>query len=171
MNNSERIAFFVLLRSFDRFGGLLRVMKVDLSAEITFLLDDLWVCLASGSKKINFKSAIKAIDAAVVDEQDASTEEIYRNLYMYALSDFLMFFSEGEESLSAAESSVVEAYDYIAAQNFLLNEKGGKAVALSEGDEEKIKNDPLYVRELDALRVDREFAGNIDQWERVLEFR
>ncbi|GFM93326.1 MULTISPECIES: hypothetical protein [Pseudomonas] len=171
MNNSEKVSFFVLLRSFDRFGGLLKEMKVDIPKDIILFLDKLWACLASDSNKINIKPTVKIIDSAVVDEQDASTEEVFKNLYMYALSDLLMFFSEGEESLSAAESSIVDAYDYIAAQNFLLNEKGGKAMALSEDDERKIKNDPIYMKELDALRVDREFAEKIGEWERVLEFR
>ncbi|GKW03233.1 hypothetical protein EO763_02510 [Pectobacterium odoriferum] len=52
----------------------------------------------------------------MVDEQDANSEEILKNLYLYAFSDFLMVFSEGKASLEAAESSIIDVYDYMAAQ-------------------------------------------------------
>ncbi|MER0046935.1 hypothetical protein ABRP56_11155 [Pectobacterium odoriferum] len=107
----------------------------------------------------------------MVDEQDANSEEILKNLYLYAFSDFLMFFSEGKASLEAAGSSIIDVYDYMAAQQFLLNEKEGKAVILSDDDEEKIKNDPLYVNELTALRTDRAFAENIVLWDNAMAFR
>ncbi|XYQ55360.1 hypothetical protein ACS91J_02770 [Pectobacterium carotovorum] len=107
----------------------------------------------------------------MVDEQDANSEEILKNLYLYAFSDFLMVFSEGKASLEAAESSIIDAYDYMAAQQCLLNEKEGKAVILSDDDEEKIKSDPRYVGELAALRTDRAFAENIVLWDNAVAFR
>lgn len=171
MGNPEKIAFFVLLKAFDRFGNLLQSMNIILPREIVLLTDDLWDCLASKAKNINPHPALEAIDAAVVDEQDASSDEILKNLYLYAFSDFLVFLSEGTASLAAAESSIIDAYDYMAAQRFLLNKKEGKATILSDGDEEKIKNDPLYVNELTALRTDRAFAENIVLWDDAVAFR
>ncbi|MBN3194276.1 hypothetical protein [Pectobacterium versatile] len=171
MGTSEKIAFFMLLKAFDRLGNVLQSMDITLPKAVVLLTDDLWGYLASETQHININPALKAIEASVVDEQDANSEEILKNLYLYAFSDFLMFFSEGKESLEAAESSIIDVYDYIAAQQFLLNEKEGKAVILSDDDEEKIKNDPRYVGELAALKTDRAFAENIVQWDDAVAFR
>ncbi|MDY4375237.1 hypothetical protein [Pectobacterium carotovorum] len=171
MGTSEKIAFFMLLKAFDRLGNVLQSMDITLPKAVVLLTDDLWVYLSSGTQHININQALEAIEASVVDEQDANSEEILKNLYLYAFSDFLMFFSEGKASLEAAESSIIDFYDYIAAQQFLLNEKEGKAVILSDDDEEKIKNDPLYVNELTALRTDRAFAENIVLWDNAVAFR
>ncbi|ASY75776.1 hypothetical protein [Pectobacterium polaris] len=171
MGNAEKGAFFVRLKAFDRLADVLQSMDMTLPKEVVVLTDDLWGYLASETQDINITPALEAIDATVVDEQGANSEEILKNLYLYAFSDFLMFFSEGKASLEAAESSIIDAYDYIAAQQFLLNEKEGKAVMLSDDDEEKIKNDPLYVNELTALRTDRIFAENIVLWDNVVAFR
>ncbi|RYC47004.1 hypothetical protein [Pectobacterium zantedeschiae] len=165
MGNQEKIAFFVLLKAFDRFGNLLQSMSIIL------LTDDLWDYLASEAKNINTNPALEAIDTAVVDEQDASSDDILKNLYLYAFSDLLMFFSEGPASFVAAESSIIDAYDYMAAQRFLLNEKERKATILSDSDEDKIKSDPLYAGELTAQQADRAFAENMAQWNSVVAFR
>ncbi|MCA6939965.1 hypothetical protein LF927_02010 [Pectobacterium polaris] len=171
MENAEKSAFFVLLKAFDRLADVLQSMDMTLPKAVVVLTDDLWSYLASETQDININPALEAIDATVVDEQGANSEEILKNLYLYAFSDFLMFFSEGKASLEAAESSIIDAYDYMAAQQFLLNEKEGKAVMLSNDDEKKIKNDPRYVNELTALRTDRFFAENIVLWDNVVAFR
>ncbi|WP_113626384.1 hypothetical protein [Pectobacterium peruviense] len=171
MGNPEKIAFFVLLKAFVRFGNLLQSMSIILPKEVVLLTDDLWDYLASEAKNINTNPALEAIDTAVVDEQDASSDEILKNLYLYAFSDFLMFFSEGTASLTAAESSIIDAYNYMAAQRFLLNEKEGEATTLSDSDEEKIKSDLLYAGELTAQQADRAFAENLAQWNSVVAFR
>ncbi|QSD37136.1 hypothetical protein H5A40_08550 [Pectobacterium brasiliense] len=171
MENAEKCAFFVLLKAFDRLADVLQSMDITLPKAVVLLTDDLWDYLASEVQYININPALEAIDATVVDEQGANSEKILKNLYLYAFSDFLMFFSEGKASLEAAESSMIDAYDYIAAQQFLLNEKEGKAVILSDDDEKKIKSDPLYVGELTALKTDRIFAENIVLWNNVVAFR
>ncbi|WP_224557850.1 hypothetical protein [Pectobacterium versatile] len=171
MGTSEKIAFFMLLKAFDRLGNVLQSMDITLPKAVVLLTDDLWGYLASEAQYININPALEAIDAAVEDEQGANSEEILKNLYLYAFSDFLMFFSEGKANLEAAEPSIIDVYDYMAAQQFLLNEKEGKAVILSDDDEEKIKNDPLYVNELTALRTDRAFAENIVLWDNAVAFR
>ncbi|MCE9733520.1 hypothetical protein [Pectobacterium sp. IFB5596] len=171
MGNPEKIAFFVLLKAFDRFSDVLHPMSIKLPQEVTSLTDDLWNYLASETQYLNVVRALEAIDAAMVDEQDANNEEILKNLYLYAFSDFLMFFSEGKASLEAAESSLIDAHDYLAAQRFLLNEKEGKAAILSDDDERTIKSDPLYAGELSALQADRTFAENMIQWSTVATFR
>ncbi|MDX6916045.1 hypothetical protein R9X49_13100 [Pectobacterium carotovorum] len=171
MENVERSSFFVLLKAFDRLGNVLQSVGITLPKEVVLLTDNLWAYLASETQYININPALEAIDVAVVDEQEANSDEIFSNLYLYAFSDFLMFFSEGKTSLEAAESSIIDAYDYMAAQHFLRNEKEGKAVMLSDDDEEKIKNDPLYVNELTALRTDRAFAENIVLWDNAVAFR
>ncbi|MCU1794468.1 hypothetical protein [Pectobacterium polaris] len=171
MENAEKGAFFVLLKAFDRLADVIQSIGMTLPKVVVVLTDDLWSYLASETQDINITPALEAIDATVVDEQGANSEEILKNLYLYAFSDFLMFFSEGKASLEAAESSIIDAYDYMAAQQFLLNEKEGKAVMLSNDDEKKIKNDPRYVNELTALRTDRFFAENIVLWDNVVAFR
>ncbi|MFJ5454254.1 hypothetical protein ACIPT4_14570 [Pectobacterium jejuense] len=171
MENAEKSAFFVLLKAFDRLADVLQSMDMTLPKAVVLLTDDLWNYLASEAQYININPALEAIDATVVDEQGANSEEVLKNLYLYAFSDFLMFFSEGKASLEAAESSIIDAYDYIAAQQFLLNEKEGKAVMLSDDDEEKIKSDPRYVGELTALKTDKAFAENIVLWDNVVAFR
>ncbi|RJL23716.1 hypothetical protein [Pectobacterium polaris] len=171
MENTEKGAFFVLLKAFDRLDNVLQSIGMTLPKSVVVLTDDLWSYLASETQDININPALEAIDATVVDEQGANSEEILKNLYLYAFSDFLMFFSEGKASLEAAESSIIDAYDYMAAQQFLLNEKEGKAVMLSNDDEKKIKSDPRYVEELTALKTDRDFAENIVQWDNVVAFR
>ncbi|WP_174871818.1 hypothetical protein [Pectobacterium polaris] len=171
MENTEKGAFFVLLKAFDRLDNVLQSIGMTLPKSVVVLTDDLWSYLASETQDININPALEAIDATVVDEQGANSEEILKNLYLYAFSDFLMFFSEGKASLEAAESSIIDAYDYMAAQQFLLNEKEGKAVMLSNDDEKKIKSDPRYVEELTALKADRDFAENIVQWDNVVAFR
>ncbi|MDE8754128.1 hypothetical protein PZA22_06355 [Pectobacterium polaris] len=171
MENTEKGAFFVLLKAFDRLDNVLQSIGMTLPKSVVVLTDDLWSYLASETQDININPALEAIDATVVDEQGANSEEILKNLYLYAFSDFLMFFSEGKASLEAAESSIIDAYDYMAAQQFLLNEKEGKAVMLSNDDEKKIKSDPRYVEELTALKADRGFAENIVQWDNVVAFR
>ncbi|MGI8488534.1 hypothetical protein QWJ20_08325 [Pectobacterium sp. S5] len=171
MENVEKGAFFVLLKAFDRLADVLQSMDMNLPKAVVLLTDDLWNYLASETQDININPALEAIDATVVDEQAANSEEILKNLYLYAFSDFLMFFSEGKASLEAAESSIIDAYDYMAAQQFLRNEKEGKAVMLSNDDEKKIKSDPRYVEELTALKTDRTFAENIVLWDNVVAFR
>ncbi|MCL6327601.1 hypothetical protein [Pectobacterium polaris] len=171
MENAEKGAFFVLLKAFDRLDNILKSIGMTLPKSVVVLTDDLWIYLASETQDINITPALEAIDAAVVDEQGANSEEILKNLYLYAFSDFLMFFSEGKASLEAAESSIIDAYDYMAAQQFLRNEKEGKTVMLSDYDERKIKSDPRYVEELTALKTDRIFAENIVLWDNVVAFR
>ncbi|MCL6351509.1 hypothetical protein [Pectobacterium polaris] len=111
MENAEKSAFFVLLKAFDRLADVLQSMDMTLPKAVVLLTDDLWNYLASETQDININPALEAIDATVVDEQGANSEEILKNLYLYAFSDFLMFFSEGKASLEAAESSIIDAYD------------------------------------------------------------
>lgn len=172
MNKLEKVSLFVLLRAFDRFGNMLGTMNVSVPQEATSFINKLWGSLAADNSKLSTRAVSRAINSAVVDEQDANDDEVIRNFYFYALSDLLMFFTEGtSESLSGTESSIIDAYDYIAGQKYLLEKKGGKAVILSDEEEAEIKKDPIFSDEIHSLRSDRTLAEGIVDWSRVLEFR
>ncbi|WP_347900829.1 hypothetical protein [Pseudomonas purpurea] len=172
MNKLEKVSLFVLLRAFDRFGNMLNTMNIGAPKEATSFISKLWDFLATDNSKLSTRAINRAISSAVVDEQDANDDEVVRNLYFYALSDLLVFFTEGtSDSLGAAESSIIDAYNYIAGQKYLLEKKGGKAVILSDEEEEEIMKDPICSDEIYSLRSDRAFAEGIVDWGRALEFR
>lgn len=172
MNDSEQVALFVLLKAFDRLGLWLEGQGIALPQQAHRFIDLAWGCLAAGAATLNTQALDAAIDAAVVDEQGAGTAEILKNLYLYALADFTMFFSEATPaSLSAAESAIVDAYDYGAGQQYVLERKQGKAVVLSVEDEQAIAGMPLYRDAVASLHADRTFAQGLGDWARVLEYR
>lgn len=169
MSDFEKISLFVVLRALDRLSGLMGVM---VPKEIEDFISNAWSCFASGESGLNTRKVKSAVDLAVIDEQDATPEEVLRNLFLYALSDLVVFFDEGaKESLAAAEASVVDAYDYVAAQQYVFDTHGGKAVILSGDEEREIKESALYSGELSALTRDRRFAETFSESERLGEFR
>lgn len=172
MNDSEKVALFVLLKAFDRLGLWLEGQGITLPQQAHRFIDQAWSCLAAGAATLNTQALDSAIDAAVVDEQGAGTAEILKNLYLYALADFAMFFSEATPaSLSAAESAIVDAYDYVAGQQYVLEHKQGKALVLSAEDEQAIAGMPVYRDAVALLHADRTFAQGLGDWTGVLECR
>jgi hypothetical protein len=172
MSISERVSLFVLLNAFYRFGCILKEMGVDMPKEVALFMDELWACLVSGSSKLNTASIDSVIDSTVVEEQNADYIEVLRNFYFYALSDLIVFFAEGApDGLSAAESSIIDAYDYMAGQRYIVEKKAGKAVVLTDEEEAEILTDPMFVGETNSLQSDRAFAEKIVDWQHALKFR
>ncbi|WP_124919923.1 hypothetical protein [Burkholderia cepacia] len=172
MDKLVKESAFVVLKAFDRLGRKLGALGVSLPQDFSLFLDRVWEGLAQDVIAVKTKGIEKVINSLVVDEQDAGHDEILRNMYLYAFSSFLIYVENGSlESLSATEEGVVDFYDYVAGQRYLVDEKKGAAVILSAEDERKILMDSEYRAEREALESDRMFSKNINNWSEVNNYR
>lgn len=88
MSDLEKISLFVVLRALDRLSGLMGVM---VPKEIEAFISSAWSCFATGETGLNTRKVKQAVDLAVIDEQGATPEEVLRNLFLYAISDLVVF--------------------------------------------------------------------------------
>lgn len=164
MSDDERVGLYVVLKSLDRLTVLLEGKGIVIPTVFTGLLDQAWRWLAEG-KKVTLKGVEKTMRSTVVDEQDAKTESILLNMYLYALSDLAQYFKEGEfESLECVEAAVIDFYDFYVAQMHLENIGGTGAVVFSAAQETAVKEDPIFAGELSMLSSDRAFAKKQVDW-------
>lgn len=167
MDIQERIDFYVVLRSLDRMVKLLLSEGVSVSPLFLSILDQAWIRLGGG-RKVNLKGFEKEVKRVVVDEQDAATEQIFYNMFIYAISDLSQYFKEGmPESLGCVESAVLDFYDFFAAQKYFSNRGVEQAIVLSVDQESDIRNDPLYLDEVRMLATDRLSATQRSDWYHV----
>lgn len=171
MDTQEKVSLFVLLRAFDRLARLLEANSVVVPEAALGFIEEAWACLVA-DKSPDTTAVDKAIECSVVDEQDAGDQAMYLNLYLYALADLVVFFQQATaDSLSAAQSSIIDAYDYVAGQKYLLENTPGQALVLSDQQEQAIIESAIFSNELSCLRSDRALAGGLSDWARALEFR
>ncbi|UMR32373.1 hypothetical protein MJ904_09485 [Massilia sp. MB5] len=173
MTEQDRTLYFVLLRAFDRMTAVLLRHKLAPPEPVPKFLDIAWKVLGDDPpSKVSTSLMADVCDAHIVDEQDAGSEEILLNMYLYALSDFCMYFASGEaSSLDAAQSSVLDFYDFIASQRYLADSKGGRAVAFTDADEEAIRKDPEFSGEIRSQEADWRAAQGIDAWGLIAQLR
>ncbi|MCP1107734.1 hypothetical protein M6G53_20395 [Serratia nevei] len=171
MMEKEKRECFLLVWAFDRMIVFLKKKGVAFpdQKKVEKFLDLAWEALRDDSvSKVSTRSMERLFDARIVDEQDAGYEEIVVNMFLYALSNFCMYFEEGSaSSLGVARNSILDFYDYIASQRYILNKKGGRAVVLTDADEEAIKNDPDFLGETVFQEADGIFAEKVVDWRLV----
>lgn len=164
MDAQEHIDLYVVLRSLDRFVKLLAAEGVNVSPLFLSVLDQAWVRLGGG-RKVNLKGFEKEMRGAVVDEQDATTEQIYYNMFLYSISDLAQYFKEGlPESLGCVESAILDFYDFFASQKYFLNNGIVDAVVLNADQEREIRNDSTYSAEMRMLAADRLSVAQRRDW-------
>lgn len=172
METTNKGRLFVLLRALDRLAGVLQKIHAPPVPDVLKFVDELWSSLAKNAIKIKLGPVKKALTQSIVDEQDASYEEVVRNMYLYAIGHLVEFVKEGRlDSLDAADESVVDLYDYVAGQKYVRENMGGAAVILTKGDEERIRADPDYQEGLARISEDRNITQNISEWSEVLPRR
>jgi len=172
MDTQEKVSLFVLLRAFDRLARLLEANSVAVPEAALGFIEEAWACLVAAKSPVDTTAVDKAIECSVVDEQDAGDQAMYLNLYLYALADLVVFFQQATaDSLSAAHSSIIDAYDYVAGQKYLLENTPGQALVLSDQQEQAIIESAIFSNELSCLRSDRALAEGLSDWARALEFR
>jgi len=172
METTNKGRLFVLLRALDRLAGVLQKNHVPPVADVIKFVDELWSSLAKNTIKIKLSPVKKALTQSIVDEQDASYEEVVRNMYLYAIGDLIEFVKEGRlDSLDAADESVVDLYDYVAGQKYVRENMESAAIILTKDDEERIRVDPDYQEGLARISEDRKVAQNISEWSEVLSRR
>ncbi|NVD99621.1 hypothetical protein [Massilia sp. BJB1822] len=173
MTAQDRTLYFVLLRAFDRMSAALTRNNLSPPKQVPKFLDIAWKVLGEDPPSTVSTSLMEEVfDAHIVDEQDAGSEEILLNMYLYALSDFCMYFESGESnSLEAAQSAILDFYDFLASQRYLADSKGGQAVVLTEADEAAIKNDPEFSAEIRSQEADWTEARSIGDWALVAQLR
>lgn len=166
MNNGERVGLYVVLKSFDRLAVLLEGKGIVVPAVFTGLLDQAWRWLAEG-EKVTLEGVEKAMRKTVVDEQGATTENILLNMYLYALSDLVEYFKEGDPaSLGCVEEAIIDFYDFYVAHVNLAS-LGGQAIVLDSAQENTLRQDPVFAGELSMLSADRTKAENQLDWTRI----
>lgn len=167
MSNEERVGLYVVLKSFDRLAVLLESKGIVVSTVFTGLLDQAWRWLAGG-KKVTLKGVEKIMRSTVVDEQGATTENILLNMYLYALSDLVEYFKEGDsESLGCVEEAIIDFYDFYVAQAHLARLGGTQAIVLDSAQENTLKQDPVFAGELSMLSADRAMVENQLDWSNI----
>jgi len=172
METTNKAHLFVVLRALDRLAELLQNSYMPPAPDVVKFIDDLWSSLADNAIKVKLGPVNKALTRSIVDEQDASYEELLRNMYLYAIADLVEFVKEGQPaSLDAVENCIVDLYDYIACQKYLSEIKGGAAVILTPDDEAKISADPDYREGLARISADKNIAQTISDWDAVLSHR
>lgn len=168
MQAQERIQLYVVLKSLDRLASLQLPQPLTVPGFCRDFLDQAWICLGGGSAP-DCEGLEAELDAVVVDEQDASGAQVLGNLYLYAFSDLLLYFEEGQEaSLECARASIIDLHDYLAAQAFLEQAGIDHGIALSPAQERQIAADPVYARERQLQESDRAHAGQYSDWAGVV---
>ncbi|AZC24889.1 hypothetical protein [Pseudomonas sessilinigenes] len=171
MQALERIELYVALKSLDRLAGLQGPRALAVPGFCRDFIDQAWTCLAGGPAP-DCEGLEAAVDAVVVDEQDATSAQVISNLYLYAFSDLLLYFEQGEgQSLECVQASIIDLHDYLAAQAFLERAGISDGVVLSPSQEQQIAADPVYARERQLLETDRLHAQQLGNWQVVITMR
>ncbi len=168
MQAQKLIELYVTLKSLDRLAGLQGPRALPVPGFCRDFIDQAWACLAGGPAP-DCEGLEVAVDAVVVDEQDATSAQIMGNLYLYAFSDLLLYFEEGQEaSLECAQASIMDLHDYLAAQAFFEHAGIEHGIALNPAQERQIAADPVYARERQLQASDRAHAGQCSDWAAVV---
>ncbi|MCU7650494.1 hypothetical protein [Pseudomonas piscis] len=168
MQAQERIQLYVVLKSLDRLASLQLPQPLAVPGLCRDFLDQAWACLGGGPAP-DCEGLEAELDAVVVDEQDASGAQVLGNLYLYAFSELLLYFEEGQEaSLECARESIIDLHDYLAAQAFFEQAGIDHGIALSPAQERQIAADPVYARERQLQEFDQVHAGQYSDWADVL---
>ncbi len=172
MSRTEQIYLFAILKALDRASAKIKAMGSRGSNKVATFIDQVWGFLSENSGDVNTFEINKALDSLVRDEQGLGPTQMIKNMYYCAISDLVVFIEGGGmQSLEAAEGSIIELYEHMATQRFLLEKMDGKAVVLSPENESEIDNDSEYIRERDLLASDKLFAENINNWKLAKDFR
>lgn len=150
------VEYYVSLKSISRLESFLENHSITIPNIIKKYVSDLNNFLHG--QEIPYKELDILIEKQIKNEQDLGYEEILYQQYLYALSDFLFYFTENNiESLIQSSKSVIELYRYIEMNKYLL-ENGLNSIEWGDSNEEKIDNSPLVLKEKDMQKKDRIFA-------------
>jgi TFIIF-interacting CTD phosphatase-like protein len=152
---------------------LLRGKSLNPPAQALDFLDESWQELGEAkTRRTSLKTMEKIFNKNIVDEQDASTDEIIMNMYLYALSDFCLYAETKDfNSLTACKGSIIDFYDYVSSQKYAREQKEGRSFVCSDTDEAAIRSSSEYLKEMKSLEADIAFAKINTNWSSVALYR
>jgi hypothetical protein len=163
----EKDKLYYSLRSLDRVHQHLEAKKIPLPKSILDFTDSLWSILKGEKKSAPITKNDRQIEKLIVDEQDATFEEILLNKYYYTLSNIILLLKEGNPlSAEATLEEALEFFRYDSANDY-LSSLGGDATILTEAEEERIESDLRVQREKEQQLIDKNFSKIVTDWSSI----
>ena len=143
---------------------MLRSENISVPKDLEIFLDRSWEWLATDSIKFNSRNIDRVINKATIDEQDAGHLEQLQNLFLYAIGDLLLYFTDrSDESLKAARDSIEELH-YYAADHRVMDGGLDDSSVYTDAVRNAIDNDAGLVNERKLMAADGARAQNILDW-------
>ncbi|MFT2748619.1 hypothetical protein ACMT9U_03460 [Clavibacter sp. Sh2036] len=164
MDDAQKIEFYAALRALDRMVGHLHSHGISVDANMSGALDSWWDELRRDTRTTTLDEVDEQIEHLVVDEQDASTQQICYNFFLYVLSDVIISLRE-ELNFSQVFASVEECCFYQAGESML--ESNVRAIVPVEAEIAELQAHPDHVNEMLAQGKDRTYAAAVGDWTTV----